>query len=125
MLRFLLDEHISPVVAGELRQRDPRIPVASLHLWNEGALLGRPDSVILHAANHAKLTLVTYDQATIPKILLEWAYLGIPHSGVIFASQRSVPSNNFGLLIQALVRFWEDNHRQQWRDRVDHLKPPH
>jgi hypothetical protein len=123
MLSFLLDEQISPVVARELRQKDPRVPIESLHLWNEGALLGRPDSVVLHAANQGKLTLVTYDQATIPKILLEWAHLGIPHSGVIFISQRSVPSHNFGLLIQILLEFWDENHREQWRDRVDHLKP--
>jgi hypothetical protein len=124
MLRYLLDEHISPVIAQELRLKHRGIPVETLHRWNGGAFVGQSDPAVLHAANNARLTLVTYDQATIPAILLEWAHLGIPHSGVIFVSPRSVPPHNFGLLIRALVRFWEKYHRQQWRDRVAHLTPP-
>jgi hypothetical protein len=123
MLRYLLDEHISPAIARELRQKHPGILVEALQTWSEGAFLGQPDAAILRAANNARLTLVTYDQATIPTLLLEWAALGIPHSGVIFVSQRSLPSNNFGPLITALFHFWQTHQHHNWKNRIGHLTP--
>lgn len=62
MLGFLLDEHISPVVAQQVISKAPDIEIYPLLTWQGGLYLGFPDEVILEAATTAQLVLVTYDQ---------------------------------------------------------------
>ena len=67
--------------------------------------------------------LVTYDQKTIPPILLELAGNGGHHSGVVFADRNSVHSDNIGRLVQALIAFCDQYHSLDWTDMVMFLSP--
>ena len=103
MLSLLLDENISPMVAAGVTKKRPEIAIISLFHWQEGKLLGHGDELILIAAHEANLTLVTYDLKTIPPLLVEWGNAAIPHSGVIFVDDRSIPSNDFGQIMGSLI----------------------
>lgn len=59
MLRFLLDEHISPAVCLIVRERRNEILIESLVEWREGSLRGKDDSIVLTAAAEARYALVT------------------------------------------------------------------
>lgn len=39
MLSFLLDEHISPIVAEQVKLKRPKIEIISLQNWQEGRFL--------------------------------------------------------------------------------------
>lgn len=122
MLSFLLDEHISPVVAQQIKAKEPRIDVFPLLTWQGGAYLGVPDEVILQAATANQLTLVTYDQNTIPPILCTWGERGEAHAGVIFVDYQSNPPQDFGGLIQALLGLWLQEGERDWKNRLMYLK---
>ena len=124
MLRYLLDEQISPVVASQLSQKHPEIRIESVCVWKQGIWRSRPDPEILLAAKEAQLTLVTYDLRTIPDLILHWTFSGIDHAGVILVDELSIDPSNVGLLLQALASFWLQRHRQDWRNRVEYLPRP-
>jgi hypothetical protein len=69
VLKFLLDEHISPDVADGLRRRNRTIIVRYMVEWENGDFLGQEDSTCLQEAATQGLTLVTYDRRTIPPLL--------------------------------------------------------
>ena len=117
MLRYLLDEHISPVVAEQIAGKHPEIVVRSVPRWREGRLLGADDAILLQAAVKDNLTLVTYDLRTIPDLLVRFASEEITHPGVLFVDQRTIPANDVGRLVRALVQFWEQNGELDWRNR--------
>lgn len=123
MLSFLLDEQISPEIAKQIVTKRPEIPIFSIHTWQHGHYLGVPDETILKAASDEELTLITYDQQTIPPILIEWGQSNIQHSGVIFIDYRSIPPNNFGKLVKAIIWLWDNQKLANWRDRIIYLKP--
>lgn len=124
MLRYLLDEHISPVVARDLVAKHPEIYAASVHNWRSSTLRGADDEAVLRAAHEDGLTLVTYDHRTVFRLLRDWADKGVVHSGVIFIKRRTVPQNDFGGLIRALAAFWQDNQHHDWTNHVAHLTRP-
>jgi hypothetical protein len=124
MLGLLLDEHISPVVADQLRARSPSVPIHSIHQWRSGALCGMPDDRVLAAAAEEGLTLVTYDVTTIPPLLTEWAMEGRSHAGVILVDQRTIRPDDFGRLIRALALLWEGEHGLDWTNRSTFLDGP-
>ena len=117
MLRYLLDEQISPEIARQLRLRSQPIHAISVHGWREGKFRGSPDSEILETAHQDRLTLVTYDLKTIVPLLREWADDGIPNHGVIFIDNRSIASSNLGTLIRALADAWKAYSKQNWINR--------
>jgi len=82
MLRFLLDEHISPTVCSIVRERRSEILIESLLEWRDGSLRGKDDDVVLTAAAETGYALVTYDLRTIPPLLQTWAAKGRSHQGV-------------------------------------------
>ena len=123
MLSFLLDEQISPKIAEQINIKHPEIPIFSLHTWQNGAYLGIADEVILQNAAIEKVTLVTYDQKTIPPILVEWGQANLNHSGVIFIDYRSISPSNFGRLIKALVWLWKTQGKSSWQNRIIYLQP--
>jgi hypothetical protein len=53
----------------------------------------------------AGLTLVTYDQRTIPALLHRWAESGQCHAGIVFVDERTVAPNDFPLLARSLILF--------------------
>lgn len=124
MLSLLLDQQISPDVAEQVRQKRPEIAILSLYEWRGGAFVGVADPLILQAAVEDHLTLVTYDRKTIPPVLLEWGTTGTSHGGVVFVDNLTIPSNDFGRLVRALIYYWEQEHDGEWTDRIGFLPAP-
>lgn len=124
MLRYLLDEQISPVVANRLIVKNPQIVALSVHRWRSAALLGALDASLLRAASEERLTLVTYDVKTIPDLIADWATQGIPHAGVVFVSSRSIASNDLRALVGALQQLWRETRALDWRNRTIFLRRP-
>lgn len=123
MLSFLLDEQISPEIAKQINQKSPEIPIFSIHTWQNGHYLGVADETILQGAAIAKLTLVIYDQKTIPPILVEWGQGNINHAGVIFIDYSSISPSNFGGLVKAIVWLWKTQNKSNWQNRIVYLQP--
>ena len=119
-LSLLLDENISPVVAEQIRQKRPDILIQAVHQWRDGEYLSVPDEILLEAANDAGLTLVTYDT----QILSELAFLfqeATPFGGLIFVDEKTVPSNDFGKLVRALISLWDMQNQMEWSGRLVYL----
>jgi hypothetical protein len=122
MLRYLLDEHISPAVAASVKALRAEIDIVSLPLWEEGTYLGAPDDVLLRAAHAAGRTLVTFDQHTIVPLLRAWGQGGSAHGGVVFISSATYAVTDVGGIARALVRLWEDEGAQDWSDVALYLR---
>ena len=123
-LSLLLDQQISPEVAEQTRSKRPEIPILSLYEWRNGDFVGVEDSLILRAAADEGVTLVTYDRRTIPPILKEWGTSGVFHSGVVFIDNRTIASNDFGIMVRALISFYERECDSDWRNRIGFLPAP-
>lgn len=106
-LFLLLDENMSQTVAEQVRLHQPAMTIENVHTWQNGAFMGRSDRDLLYAAHAAGLTLVTYDQKTIPPLLAELYAEGESHGGVIFVDDQTIANNNSGTLVRALISFWE------------------
>ena len=122
MLKLLRDEHISPVIAHQLRAKHRKLTALALLEWEAGQHLGLPDSELLRLAATQGLTLVTYDQRTITPLLKEWAESSVSHAGVIFVDERTIAPNDFGGLISALSSLWKVHGSQSWKDWVIYLR---
>jgi predicted nuclease of predicted toxin-antitoxin system len=123
-LQFLLDENMSQVVAAQVHRHRPAIVIESVHTWQDGVFEGRQDKALLLAARAEGLTLITYDQKTIPDLLIELYAEGGHHAGIIFVDDVTIPSADFGMLTRALISFWERYHSLDWQDRVHFLDRP-
>jgi hypothetical protein len=124
MLHFLTDEHISPVVAEQALIKCPGIKITAFRSWREGYFLGTRDIVFLPEATRDGLTLVSYDQRTIPVILKGWAEAGFDHAGVVFVDEKSLAPQDFGGLIRALCYLWKSERGAEWTNRVVFLQAP-
>ncbi len=123
-LRFLLDENMSQTVAAQVRYHRPELFIESVHIWHKGVFEGRADEALLQAAFAESLTLVTYDQKTIPPLLADLYANGESHSGIVFVDYYTIPSNDFGALTRALISLWEQFGSEDWRDRIRFLEVP-
>jgi len=118
MLRFLLDEHISPTVAYQLRDRAPPIDARPLRDWHGGGYLGITDEAILRSALTEGVTFVTYDVRTVPPLLKSWAEQGLDHGGIVFVDRRTIASNDIGGLVSALAGLHQQEQDATWTSRV-------
>jgi len=123
-LRLLLDENMSQVVAEQAMHHQPAMSVESVHTWQGGAFKGQSDRALLLAAGAEGLTLVTYDQKTIPPLLAELYAEGKSHAGVVFVDDQTIASNNFGMLIRALISLWDQFGAEDWQERIGFLDKP-
>jgi hypothetical protein len=123
MLSLLTEERISFVVAEQVRQRRPEIRIESVRGWQGGAFEGVPDEVLRLAAREAGLTLITYDQKTIPPLLLAWGTLGQDHAGVLFTDNFTIAQSDIGGLVRALIARWDETKDWDWTNRIDYLHP--
>ncbi len=94
----------------------------ALSTWGNGIHLGDDDAELLRAAHAAGLTLVTYDQRTIPDLLTRLAIEEEPHGGVIFVNRRTLAQDDVSGLAKALVSLWEANHELDWINRISYLR---
>ena len=122
MLKFLLDEQISPKVAEAFRRRDQSVPIVSLAEWEGGSFLGASDQTVLEAATALKRVLVTCDRKTIPPLLKRLAEAGQDHGGSIFVEEKTIPSSDFGGLVQGLFELARTAARWDWKNRVSFLR---
>lgn len=121
----MLDENISQTVAEQVRLHTPALVIESVHTWRAGAFRGRQDRELLLAAATESLTLVTYDQRTIPNLLKELSAEGRDHAGVIFIDDRTIAGDDFGLLTRSLTSFWARYRDFEWQNCIRFLdKPP-
>ena len=131
MLSLLTDEQISPVVARQVRALQPDVSIESIRDWQGGAFEGVADDLLLLAACEARLTLITYDQNTIPTVLLEWGGSGQgqagsqgykEHAGVIFVDNFTISQANIGGLVRAIIGHWDRTKDWDWTSRIDYLR---
>ena len=122
MLSLLLDENMSPEIVNQIVLKRPDIPVVSVHQWHEGRFKAKSDEAILLVAAEEGLTLVTYDQSTIPPVLTRWGLEGVDHAGVVFIDQSSMPSKNIGLIVKSLTNLWDSKNHDLWVNRIDFLR---
>ena len=122
-LAFLTDEQISYVVAEQVQAKRPDIPITSVRAWRGGTFQGKADESLLRAAAEEGLTLVTYDQKTIPPILSEWGVTGEAHAGVLFVDGLSVPQSDVGSLVRALIAHWDLTQTWEWNNMISFLRP--
>ncbi|MGO8673282.1 MAG: DUF5615 family PIN-like protein [Capsulimonadaceae bacterium] len=122
MLSLLLDENISPVIAGQIAAKRPDVLVIALSQWQAGRLLSEPDERILTEAAAEGRTLVTYDRKTIVPLLVRLTQAGKSHAGVVFVDHHSIPSNDFGQLVRSLIALWDASHADTWTNRVEYLR---
>ncbi len=123
-LKLLLDENMSQTVAAQVQQQRQAVVAESVHLWHDGAYEGRADKALLQAARAEGLTLVTYDQKTIPPLLAALYADGEHHAGIVFVDQRTISSSHFGALVRALLFLWDEQGRDDWQDRIGFLRKP-
>src|SRR5206468_3985227 len=80
-----------------------------------------PDPELLRAARRQTLTLVTYDQASIPDFLRQFAADQEDHSGVIFVDNDTIRQSDVGGLARALARLWAREKNADWLNRTLYL----
>jgi hypothetical protein len=122
MLKLLLDEHISPDVAGGLRRRNRAIEIRYMVEWEDGYFLGQEDSACLREAAIQGLTLVTYERRTIPPLLKTWAEEERPHGGVVFVDEKTISPADIGGLVWALTRLARETGNWDWPNRIYFLR---
>jgi hypothetical protein len=122
MLRLLLDEHISPDVAGGLLRRNPKLVVRYMAEWEGGDFLGRDDSACLQHASRQGLTLVTYDRRTVPPLLKVWAEEDRQHGGVIFVDEKTISPSDIGGLVRSLTELIKETRNWNWTSRFCFLR---
>ena len=96
-MRLLLDEHINPEVARQLRKRG--YDVVSVE---EVKMRKASDEELLSFAASEKRALVTYNIRDFQLLLSEWHRRGRHHSGIIFVSERTASQKTVGPLVSAL-----------------------
>jgi hypothetical protein len=122
VLKFLLDEHISPDVADGLRRRNRTTIVRYMVEWENGDFLGQEDSACLQEAATQGLTLVTYDRRTIPPLLKAWAEEERVRGGVVFVDEKTISLTDIGGLVWALTRLLKETRKWDWTNRVSFLR---
>lgn len=114
---------MSKRVAQQVRNHRLDCVIESVTEWRSGQYRDQDDWVIIRAAYLAGFTLVTYDRRTIEPLLTELAWQGEPHAGVLFIDERTVPQNDIGGQVRALVAFWDTAKDEDWGNRAGYLRP--
>ncbi len=99
-MRFLLDEHISPLVAARLRA----LGHEAVAVAERESMRGGSDDRIREAAAAEDRVLVTYDVRDFGSLGARIAAAGEPHPGIILVSSRRFPPSvaNVGRVADAL-----------------------
>lgn len=111
-MHLLLDGHIDPAVAVQLRLLS--FDVVTLDDWRGGQLRHASDRDILLAAAEEGRILVTFDLRTVPGLLEELAGEGEYHAGVIFVNNWTIRQNDVGGLVRSLRNLLEEDELTDW-----------
>lgn len=102
---FLLDEHLSPVIAEQLRARS----IEAVAVAERADLRTRADPDILESASSEGRVLVTRNIRDFIALDASWAGSGRRHGGILFVATRRFPENAslIGNLTKALAAWAE------------------
>ena len=123
MLKFLLDEQLSPKVVSAALKLVPEMVIEAVTTWQDGIYRATDDHDVLTAATNAGMTLVTYDLRTIPALLRQWAEDERAHSGVVFVDEKTIAQDDFGKLAKTLAELFKLENANSWTNRVIFLRP--
>ena len=98
MARFLLDEHINPSVAIQLRRKG--YDAISVH---DSKHLGLPDPEVLELAVAQRRSVVTYNIIDFEALASQWFARNRSHSGIILVHEKTIPQRTVGGLVRALA----------------------
>jgi predicted nuclease of predicted toxin-antitoxin system len=98
-VQLLLDEHINPAVARQLRRRGCDT-VALL----EVRMCGASDEQVLSYATSEKRAVVTYSITDFQLLLMEWHRQSRHHQGIVFIHEKSISQKHVGGLVKALQK---------------------
>lgn len=105
-MRLLLDEHYSPTIAEQLRNRGHDV----VAVRERDDLRGLDDRELWKRASAEGRAVMTEDVADFMPLAREAAAAGERHFGVIFTSPRSLPrgTGTIGVYVERLDRFLRD-----------------
>lgn len=109
---LLLDEHINPEVARQLRGKGYDVIATE-----EARMKEATDEQLLAFAASGKRVLVTYNVRDFQMLLWEWHRATRHHSGIIFVSEKTIPQRTVGRLVRALKKLLDNAPRRvDWLD---------
>jgi hypothetical protein len=102
-VRLLLDEHYSPVIAEQLRERGHDVE----SVVERAELRGLGDRELLERGTAERRALLTENAADFMPLLRDAAAAGEAHAGVVFTSPVAMPrgAGTIGVFVDALDRF--------------------
>lgn len=104
-MKLLLDEHLSPAIAEELRRRGHDVVAAT-----EVGLGQQPDAAVLAWAIGESRAVVTANYADFRALHATFLSRGERHLGIVLMSRRfSLAEAAFGRLINAIERLFVEN----------------
>lgn len=111
-MRLLLDEHINPEVARQLRRKG--YDVVSVE---EAQMREASDEQLLSFAASQSQALVTYNVRDFRRLLSEWHRAARHHSGIIFVNEKTASQKTVGPLVRALKKLLDAAPRSPgWLD---------
>ncbi len=120
-MRILLDNHLPRKLASALRARG--LNCLTLSEWEGGKLREAVDADIIAEAEQQGWILITYGTSTIPALIRRLATDGREHAGVLLVSSKTMRSNDIGGLARAIEAELRGADLQNWRNRVQYLRP--
>lgn len=103
-MKLLLDSHISKGTIPAFLKRIDFVQIEHLADWHSGSLLSASDEDILKKCREEGRTFVTFDLNSIPDLLLNFAQGELSHSGIFFASEVTVGTDEPGKIARSLEK---------------------
>lgn len=106
-MRLLLDEHLDPELAAQLRRLGHDVTAVA----DDPPLRGLSDRELLDLASHQRRVLVSYDARDLLVLVEERQLASEPNAGVILVSPKRYPQGDrgHGPLLRALVAVLEQH----------------
>lgn len=114
-MKLVVDEHLSPTIADELRQRGHDVVSAA-----QVGLRQQPDAAVFASAVGQGRTIVTANYADFRALHHVYLSRGERHWGVVFVPRRfSLAEAGFGRLIGALERLMNEHPQDDALEGVE------
>lgn len=104
-MRLLLDEHLAPALAEQLRVRGHDVTGVA----EDPALRGLPDEAVFDRATAQVRAVVSYDVRGYLPLLAHRVSVGEPTAGLIVISKRRYPQHDIGPLLRDLAKLLGEN----------------